>query len=967
MSHQQTSYPLRALKKVLRFLLLTLVGLSLSWGIPHGLSIAQANSPIAQAQPQLSLQDLMKRADDHYQAERFAPAEADWQQVVERLGTSPETTLQQVRALSNLSLAQQALAKWTDAETNINAALSQLDIPPGTTQLQTTEQDETTLLVLAQSGDIRGQLYYLTGRFTQALTDWQQTQQLYQRLRHRDGQLGSLLNQAQAYQAQGQYLRAEANLTAVEQMMTGTNREFRVFALHNLAKTERLLGKLTEAVEHLKAAIALLGTASTSSTDRLLQAQLQLETGNLQQALAVRARDRRKTDDAIDRLVATLQAYERTASLAQNTPQNRYDAKAQIIQLQASLNLLHLRITFAQQFHEAARLGNDNDHQVQALVHTIGAQLADLESVPIRKVIYGRIHFANLLMTLAKAHLEANGGELSAIAAQFEPENLHQQSLTQLAVSTEAARELHDIRVEAEATGQIGILYFQDGELDPTSQPAQWQHAQKLLQDAIVLSSSANAPDIRYRWHHQLGQLFEKQKKSDNALNAYRSAVEDLRRTRSSLLAIDSEVQFSFRDNIEPIYRDFIDLLLTTANKEKGDSQKLIEETLRNFDELQLTEINNFLGCDSGQEVALREVDDSSAGIIYMITSKEYIGVILDLPNSHGKQSQNNRQYKLYFDQRIPSRKVVGEEQFEISIEEEVEKIREVLESSGKRPKILKESRILYNWLLMPIMEDIQKNPNLKTLVFVPDADLRNLPMHVLYDGSKYLIQNYSVVYSPRIQLFNPQPVDSNPDIFLGGFGGAQTIKNRPFKQIERLQEELDRIFDLGFSDSPPLTDQSFISENIAREIRGSSFSVVHFKAHGVFASDPEETFIAANREPILGRKLGSLVQAGTVSEVKEIDILGLSACTSAQGDDRAVLGLTGIAVRAGARSVISSLWVAQDDVNTEVMPRFYEAIYKEHYPRAEAFKKVVVELIEDSSPDQPYEWATYMLVGNWL
>ena len=90
-----------------------------------------------------------------------------------------------------------------------------------------------------------------------------------------------------------------------------------------------------------------------------------------------------------------------------------------------------------------------------------------------------------------------------------------------------------------------------------------------------------------------------------------------------------------------------------------------------------------------------------------------------------------------------------------------------------------------------------------------------------------------------------------------------------------------------------------------------------------------------------------------------------LSACETAQGDNRAILGLAGLAVRAGARSTLSTLWRAEDDANTRLMADFYQFL-QQGATKAKALQQAQLNLLQ-AGYVAPYYWATYILVGNWL
>jgi CHAT domain-containing protein len=161
--------------------------------------------------------------------------------------------------------------------------------------------------------------------------------------------------------------------------------------------------------------------------------------------------------------------------------------------------------------------------------------------------------------------------------------------------------------------------------------------------------------------------------------------------------------------------------------------------------------------------------------------------------------------------------------------------------------------------------------------------------------------------------------------------------------------------------------DADFTKTNIQQQLQAGNFSAIHWKTHGVFSSTPEQTFIVAYNDRILAQDLNSLMQTGSSSGVRPLELLVLSACETAQGDDRAVLGLAGIAVRTGARSVLSTLWVAKDAPNTEFMVRFYEELSKPGMTKAQAVRQAQLALLKEYGYTAPHIWATYVLVGNWL
>jgi CHAT domain-containing protein len=97
------------------------------------------------------------------------------------------------------------------------------------------------------------------------------------------------------------------------------------------------------------------------------------------------------------------------------------------------------------------------------------------------------------------------------------------------------------------------------------------------------------------------------------------------------------------------------------------------------------------------------------------------------------------------------------------------------------------------------------------------------------------------------------------------------------------------------------------------------------------------------------------------------VELLTLSACETATGDDRSPLGLSGIALKSGARSTLGSLWPLSDRAAKEMLPIFYRQYIIENTSKAEALRKAQVSLIHSSELKHPVFWAPFLLIGNWL
>jgi len=98
------------------------------------------------------------------------------------------------------------------------------------------------------------------------------------------------------------------------------------------------------------------------------------------------------------------------------------------------------------------------------------------------------------------------------------------------------------------------------------------------------------------------------------------------------------------------------------------------------------------------------------------------------------------------------------------------------------------------------------------------------------------------------------------------------------------------------------------------------------------------------------------------------VELLTLSACQTAAGDDRAALGLAGVAVKAGARSVLATLWSVHDESAARLMGQFYSHLRNDPgITKARALQLAQTALLRDPAFDHPCYWAPYLIIGNWL
>ena len=411
---------------------------------------------------------------------------------------------------------------------------------------------------------------------------------------------------------------------------------------------------------------------------------------------------------------------------------------------------------------------------------------------------------------------------------------------------------------------------------------------------------------------------------------------------RSDLVAVSSEVQFSFRENVEPIYRELVGLLLLPGTASEQSNLIKAREVIES---LQLAELDNFFqdACLNAKPIQIDQIDQTAA-VFYPIILSDRLEVILALPG------QPLRQYTT----SLPKEQI---EQTLNSLPDAATVLRRRLSLKH----FLEPSQQAYNWLVRPVEAELAAS-GVKTLVFVPDGAIRNIPLSALHDGEHYLIEKYSVAIAPSLQLVDPQPLRQE-QLKVLAFGLSEAREG--FSALPNVQLELEGI--KAEVESEIVLNDSFTSVNFQQAIESFSFPIIHLATHGQFSSRASDTYILTWDNPINAKNFGDLLRTPQGTRTRPIELLVLSACKTAKGDERAALGLAGVAVRAGTRSTLASLWVVSDEATASLMTAFYEELAKNQATKAEALRRAQLTILQDKEFAHPYYWAPFVMVGNWL
>jgi CHAT domain-containing protein len=163
------------------------------------------------------------------------------------------------------------------------------------------------------------------------------------------------------------------------------------------------------------------------------------------------------------------------------------------------------------------------------------------------------------------------------------------------------------------------------------------------------------------------------------------------------------------------------------------------------------------------------------------------------------------------------------------------------------------------------------------------------------------------------------------------------------------------------------LMNDGFVVEKLRSELTDVPYGIVHIASHGEFGGGPSDNFLLAYDGRVSMDQLAAMVGATRFRAEQPLELLTLSACESAAGDDRAALGLAGVALRAGARSALATLWSVNDQATAEFVVAFYRQWNDPQRSRAQALQHAQIELLSTRHYRHPGYWAPYLLINSWL
>jgi len=503
------------------------------------------------------------------------------------------------------------------------------------------------------------------------------------------------------------------------------------------------------------------------------------------------------------------------------------------------------------------------------------------------------------------------------------------------AKAAEVAARIKDDQASSYALGYAGKLYEEEH---------RYREALELSRQAVFAAQKVGSPEALYRWQWQTGRLLKQLGETDAAIAAYRRTVYTLQSIRQEMESCVGNSLSQYRKVAGSICFELVDLLLKQAKLEENQEQRstLLMEAREIVELLRVYELRNYFKDDCVDAARENRVQLDAlcrtTAVVYPIVLQDRTELLLSLP-------AGLKQYTLSVNNETLIR--------------EIRDFRRLLEKRTTR-EFLPHARKLYDYLIRPLEADLSSQ-KVDTLVFVPTGALRTIPLAALHDGKQFLVNTYATAVTPGLNLTDPSPVDREKmQVMIAGV----TQATQGFSPLPYVQDELRAISHI--CPSTILVDQDFVVPKFKESLQREQFNILHIASHGQFQSDVDQTFILTFDSKLTMSTLDKYIGFLRFRQ-KPLDLLTLSACETAAGDDLAALGLAGVAIRAGARSALASLWHINDAATSILIEEFYRQIMEPSVSRAVALQKAQLKILQDPRYSHPAYWSPFLLINNWL
>ena len=510
-----------------------------------------------------------------------------------------------------------------------------------------------------------------------------------------------------------------------------------------------------------------------------------------------------------------------------------------------------------------------------------------------------------------------------------------------------ATRILESALAQSEKLGNARLISLTTGALGEIAENANRNdEAMRQTRRARFFAQQSGAAHLLYRWEWQMGRLLKREKRPVEAIAAYKRSIATFR----TLCNCGGAPAFAgYEKTVRPLYYELADLLLQRSDDQEKTpvgaraSQAFLIEARDTIELLKTAELSDYFRDDCVAEGIAKTRDIGTllnkAAVLYFVPLPDRTDILVEF--SSGLQR---------FSSPVPAATLMAR----------ARRLRLQLQRPASNG-YLGYSQEIYNWLIQPVEATLREN-GVETLIFVLDSSLRTIPMAALHSGESFLVEQFQIAVAPALTLIDPRPLETqNTRVFAGGL--SESVQG--FEALSNVSQEIDSI-ERSYATTTLLNGQ-FKSAQMKNEISSGDYAIVHLASHGEFGAQSANTFLLTYDGKVTLDQLERAIRPRQYRGLP-VELLVLSACQTAAGDDRAALGLAGIAVKAGARSAMASLWSVSDEATSEMVEKFYDDLKtRPGASKASALRAAQLQLLKDERFSHPSFWAPYLLIGNWM
>ncbi|MDB5850319.1 MAG: hypothetical protein JWP29_4071 [Rhodoferax sp.] len=559
-------------------------------------------------------------------------------------------------------------------------------------------------------------------------------------------------------------------------------------------------------------------------------------------------------------------------------------------------------------------------------------------------------------------------------------------------------------RLQAEAGDGLAQLY------EDQSRAAESLVLTRQALATVAAMPAGTADDLAIQLEWRQARLTRTLGRAPESLDAYERAVRRLEALRQDLPIEDEAGVSSFRSTLQPVYLGLVSALLDAA-----DAAPLAQQAAylrRSIDTVELirqSELQDYLG----DRCEVDAVKGGSATVIPHGTAVLYPVVLADrlelLLETDGGITRVRSP--------APAARVAAvATAFAAELREGT-------------PGFMAPARQLYDWVLRPL-EPALAQQGVRTLVVAPDGALRLVAIGAFHDGERFAIEKFAFATATGMTMTNTTP-PASPTAPMAQAGALLVAgMSEPGPVVDKLSAAtVARLLGTDASASPApqslvasrsvrslglralpgtrsalsldaagrtralrealalpgvnqelaaiqgtvpgreLLNASFTVDRFRRAAESGDYRIIHVASHGVFGGSADASYILAYDDLLTLDGLQTLLRSDEFRR-NPIELLSLSACETAEGDDRSPLGISGAAMKARAKAVMGSLWPVADEAAVPLMAGFYRRLGlggSERLSKAEALQQAQMALLHNPDYAHPFFWAPFILIGNWL